>query len=158
MKKQKIVLLFLLVVLLCSLSITSSAHSGKTDMYGGHYDRSSGEYHYHHGKSAHDHYDIDGDGVIDCPFEFNKYDNDHNKEKTKKEVTFGDVLGAILMVVIFSPFIYAIVLLVCMVVVKIIEKITRKESEILESDKMKRALLIVTIFLSVISLLGLLLT
>lgn len=70
MKKLKLMVAMLLVVLLCALSITISAHSGRTDGNGGHYDRSSGEYHYHHGRSAHDHYDINGDGIIDCPYEF----------------------------------------------------------------------------------------
>lgn len=31
------------------------AHSGGTDSMGGHYDNSTGEYHFHHGKSAHQH-------------------------------------------------------------------------------------------------------
>ena len=42
------------------------AHSGGTDANGGHYDHSSGEYHYHHGQPAHQHYDIDGDGKKEC--------------------------------------------------------------------------------------------
>lgn len=46
------------------------AHSGRTDSNGGHYDRSTGEYHYHHGYSAHQHYDMDGDGIPDCPYNF----------------------------------------------------------------------------------------
>ncbi len=50
--------------------ICASAHPGKTDVNGGHYDRETGEYHYHHGHPAHDHYDIDGDGIIDCPYNF----------------------------------------------------------------------------------------
>lgn len=56
----------LLVVLLC-LAIcfgTALAHSGRTDGSGGHWDRSSGEYHYHHGHKAHQHID----GV--CPYDF----------------------------------------------------------------------------------------
>lgn len=48
------------------------AHSGGTDSKGGHYNRSTGEYHYHHGYSAHQHRDIDGDGKLDCPYEFNE--------------------------------------------------------------------------------------
>lgn len=46
------------------------AHPGRTDSAGGHYDRSTGEYHYHHGYSAHQHYDMDGDGIPDCPYNF----------------------------------------------------------------------------------------
>lgn len=62
-------LAFLLAFLLL-LSPTVLAHSGKTDANGGHYDRSTGEYHYHHGYPAHQHYDMDGDGIIDCPYDF----------------------------------------------------------------------------------------
>lgn len=42
----------ILCVLFC---LSVSAHSGRTDSRGGHYDRSTGEYHYHHGYSAHQH-------------------------------------------------------------------------------------------------------
>lgn len=52
------------------LSPAVLAHSGKTDANGGHYDRSTGEYHYHHGYPAHQHYDMNGDGIIDCPYDF----------------------------------------------------------------------------------------
>ena len=39
----------LVIVLLVSLLSTSIvfAHSGRTDKYGGHYNRKTGEYHYH---------------------------------------------------------------------------------------------------------------
>lgn len=59
MKKAVIVVL---ILLLCHVAF---AHSGGTDSKGGHTDRSTGEYHYHHGYSAHQH----ENGV--CP-----YDND----------------------------------------------------------------------------------
>lgn len=68
---KKILLSFASAIVLLSLMITCTlAHSGRTDSNGGHWDRSSGEYHYHHGCSAHDHYDIDGDGHDDCPYDF----------------------------------------------------------------------------------------
>jgi len=55
-------------LLLCCLSLLLTvpvfAHPGKTDASGGHYDRSTGEYHYHHGFPAHQH----TDGV--CPYDF----------------------------------------------------------------------------------------
>ena len=66
---RKRLLAFLLAFLLL-LSPTVLAHSGKTDANGGHYDRSTGEYHYHHGYPAHQHYDMGGDGVVDCPYDF----------------------------------------------------------------------------------------
>ncbi len=52
----------LLVVLL--LISNGYAHPGRTDANGGHYDRSTGEYHYHHGYPAHQH-----PGGI-CPYNF----------------------------------------------------------------------------------------
>lgn len=43
---------------------TAYAHSGQTDSNGGHYNHSTGEYHYHHGYPAHQH----TDGV--CPYDY----------------------------------------------------------------------------------------
>lgn len=62
------VLLSLLLVL--SAAPSALAHPGRTDANGGHTDHSTGEYHYHHGYPAHQHYDIDGDGKPDCPYDF----------------------------------------------------------------------------------------
>ena len=45
------------VLLICMLSFSAAAHSGGTDSNGGHYDHSTGEYHYHHGNPAHQHKD-----------------------------------------------------------------------------------------------------
>lgn len=50
MKRFAIMLAFLLL-----LSGSASAHSGGTDSNGGHYNHSTGEYHYHHGYPAHQH-------------------------------------------------------------------------------------------------------
>jgi hypothetical protein len=59
------------VLLMFSILIPSVfAHRGGTDSNGGHYDRTSGDYHYHHGYPAHEH----TDGV--CPYDF------HNTEDT----------------------------------------------------------------------------
>ena len=52
------------VVLVFLLTVAVSAHGGRTDSQGGHYDRSMGEYHFHHGYPAHQH----ENGV--CPYEF----------------------------------------------------------------------------------------
>lgn len=54
----------LLVICLALLLSPASAHSGGTDSKGGHYDHSTGDYHYHHGHPAHDH-----DGGV-CPYDF----------------------------------------------------------------------------------------
>ncbi len=68
--KCRILALVLTLVILTSSAASAHAHSGKTDSSGGHYDSSTGTYHYHHGFSAHQHRDIDGDGVVDCPYYF----------------------------------------------------------------------------------------
>jgi hypothetical protein len=47
--------LALSALLICCLCVPTFAHSGKTDINGGHYDSSTGEYHYHHGYPAHSH-------------------------------------------------------------------------------------------------------
>jgi hypothetical protein len=67
MKKR----IFFVFTILCLIffSVVSFAHQGRTDSNGGHMNHATGEYHYHHGYSAHDHYDMDGDGIKDCPYE-----------------------------------------------------------------------------------------
>ncbi len=62
MKKRFISQVITVCVILAA--VPSSAHSRKTDAYGGHYDNETGEYHYHHGYPAHKHID----GV--CPYDF----------------------------------------------------------------------------------------
>lgn len=61
--------IWIIPFLMCLL-VPASAHPGRTDGSGGHTDRSTGEYHYHHGYPAHDHYDMDGDRKDDCPYNF----------------------------------------------------------------------------------------
>lgn len=70
--KQKLLLLFLIFL----LPVVALAHSGGTDSKGGHYDRSTGQYHYHHGYSAHQH----PNGV--CPYE--------RKETVTKGTTYSN--------------------------------------------------------------------
>ena len=69
--------ILIVLILLLLLPISVSAHGGKTDSDGGHTDHSTGEYHYHHGYPAHDHKDMDGDGIKDCPYEFDD-NTDHS--------------------------------------------------------------------------------
>lgn len=72
MRSQKL----LIVIALClCLPVIVSAHPGGTDSDGGHIDHSTGEYHYHHGYSAHQHYDMDGNGDWDCPYLFDDKTN-----------------------------------------------------------------------------------
>jgi len=51
---MKKVLIIGLIILLGFLSYCF-CHSGNTDSKGGHYNRKTGKYHYHHGSSAHSH-------------------------------------------------------------------------------------------------------
>lgn len=44
-----------IVVIILGSCVAVFAHPGKTDSDGGHFDRSTGEYHYHHGYPAHQH-------------------------------------------------------------------------------------------------------
>ena len=54
MKKtaSKIILLIVIFSLMASFGVTVYAHSGRTDANGGHYNRATGEYHYHNGGSS----------------------------------------------------------------------------------------------------------
>lgn len=64
--KKIILYIFIIIILFVPVSF---AHSGRTDSNGGHYDRSTGEYHYHHGYSAHQHIN----GI--CPYNDTSYDD-----------------------------------------------------------------------------------
>lgn len=66
------------LVLCSALLFISYAHSGKTDIQGGHNNSSTGEYHYHHGYPAHQHSDMDGDGTVDCPYTFEETTSEKN--------------------------------------------------------------------------------
>ena len=86
MKKRLAILCGICMLLMHFLPVLSSAHSGKTDGSGGHFNNSTGDYHYHHGYSAHDHWDIDGDGKIDCPYNFDDK-TDHNSNNNSNTNT-----------------------------------------------------------------------
>ncbi len=100
---------------ICLLLLTtiSYAHAGRTDSNGGHYNNSTGDYHYHHGYSAHDHYDMDGDGYLDCPYDFDDKTNhgnnsggssttENNIKNKKSKITFWDVVKTILLLIPLS--------------------------------------------------------
>ena len=73
-----------LVMLILSIVLVAYAHSGRTDINGGHTNHKTGEYHYHHGYPEHDHYDMDGDGDIDCPYTY-KGSTDNNQNNITSE-------------------------------------------------------------------------
>lgn len=92
--KKHLWIVCIVAICLTLFTIVASAHSGKTDSNGGHTDSSTGEYHYHHGYPAHQHYDIDGDGIKDCPYEFDDKTN-HNNSVSKNRLTVGIVFKII---------------------------------------------------------------
>ena len=77
MHSKKRIASVILIFLLAFGSISPvMGHSGGTDSNGGHYDHSTGEYHYHHGMPAHQHNE-DGSCPYDEPEEENiEYDED----------------------------------------------------------------------------------
>lgn len=86
----------LVCLTLCAcLTIVAYAHSGKTDADGGHTDSSTGEYHYHHGYPAHQHSDLDGDGILDCPYKFDDKTGSSgtNGNSSSKTPTKGTILA-----------------------------------------------------------------
>lgn len=147
---RKRLLAFLLAFLLL-LSPTVLAHSGKTDANGGHYDRSTGEYHYHHGYPAHQHYDMDSDGIIDCPYDF--YDKtDHSSrsdsgsshavqstprpspqksdDSKAKHISVGGIVAAAILVPIFVLEIgAALYAFICIPIRSLIDRIKEKRSK-----------------------------
>lgn len=92
--KKLVCLVFVALVVALSLC-TAFAHGGGTDGNGGHYDQDSGEYHYHHGYSAHQHKNGE------CPYEDSRksseeanddgidwYTDDQPSGNTKNKVIF----------------------------------------------------------------------
>lgn len=76
---KKIQKLVVIIFTLFSILSISYAHSGRTDSEGGHYDRSTGEYHYHHGYSAHNH----TDGI--CPYDYDDRTSHTTNKNSDKE-------------------------------------------------------------------------
>lgn len=147
------------ILMVTFASIFTMLHGGGTDGNGGHYVGGSGDYHYHHGYPAHDHYDIDGDGFIDCPYNFDDQ-SDHkaseyetetetnnsqvveqNKpNETERKITFKDFLGSLLaaIVILSCPIIAMLICLfgaIAMIFGKVYKMITNKELKFSLSDK-----------------------
>lgn len=70
-----------LVLFLCFMP-SAYSHPGDTDSNGGHYVKDTGEYHYHHGYPAHQHSDLDGDGNLDCPYDFKDNTSDSSSQSS----------------------------------------------------------------------------
>lgn len=87
MKKElKIGLVLIsIVAIILGSCVVVFAHPGKTDSDGGHYDRSSGEYHYHHGYPAHQH----DNGT--CPYDFDNNEKSTENYYNYKETTTNEI-------------------------------------------------------------------
>lgn len=117
------------------------AHGGRTDANGGHYDSSTGEYHYHHGYPAHQH--VNGT----CPYNFDdktdrnndssggtaqnqvsKSNSDDGRTVIPSEIIWGciAVIGCLFGILFLVSAIVYIGLLVISIFWSIKEKINRK--------------------------------
>ena len=76
---KKLIPLLSIFLILTSITVTTFAHGGNTDGNGGHYNHSTGEYHYHHGYSAHQH----PNGQ--CPYNF--VDKTNHKSSNSSGIT-----------------------------------------------------------------------
>ena len=132
------------VVLL--FNIAASAHSGKTDSAGGHYDRQTGEYHYHHGYPAHSH-SVE-DGIIDCPYDFDDNTNHNNSssnqtnssnsskgnlDKEKDKISFWEIIKHVFLLILLSLttlyIIYFVFVMLFFLIEVIFEKVFNKSIE-----------------------------
>ena len=120
-----------------SLSLIVSAHPGRTDSSGGHTNHTTGEYHFHHGYPEHQHYDFDGDGILDCPLnveERNKSPKPHNAtEPSRSEShnveeendTVGSVLELIVACIVFGIIGVSVIIFVLVLTKEAIERIRK---------------------------------
>lgn len=76
--KNIILIIFIMIILL--VPVSAFAHSGRTDSNGGHWDHSTGEYHYHHGYPAHQH--PNGE----CPYAFSNDAKLSDGAKTQDDI------------------------------------------------------------------------
>lgn len=76
--RKKTLLPLICLILVLALSSTAGAHSGGTDSQGGHRNRSTGEYHYHHGYPAHQH--TGGE----CPYDYDDRTGENSGSSSKK--------------------------------------------------------------------------
>ena len=124
MIQRRIFVLLLSVLTVFTFCVTVYSHPGRTDSSGGHRDSPTGEYHYHHGYPSHDHYDMDGDGYVDCPYNFDDKANHaegHSKqavpEKKDNRFSFWGLASALFSSIVPA---FGISLLISLILVNII--------------------------------------
>ena len=94
------------VALVVSFSlITAFAHGGRTDGKGGHYNRDTGEYHYHHGYPAHQH--TNGE----CPYDFKDNITEQSYTKKIKQPTASKVFE------VFEVFVYIVLSIIMILII-----------------------------------------
>jgi hypothetical protein len=79
--RKSYICIALILLISCIATVLVFAHGGRTDANGGHYDRSTGEYHYHHGYPAHQH----TNGV--CPYDYDDKTNHSSGGSISKDTT-----------------------------------------------------------------------
>jgi hypothetical protein len=89
---KKIFALSFSVIFIFALVVICFAHPGGTDGSGGHYDRNTGEYHYHHGYPEHQHEDGE------CPYNY----RDNTNHSSKSSIRTSQILD------IFKAIIYSL--------------------------------------------------
>ena len=88
---KKLILLFTIIILCLLSTLCVTAHSGRTDSKGGHYNRATGEYHYHHGYPEHQH--INGE----CPYLSSKKSNtETSTSNSNSSVPIGGIIFGVL--------------------------------------------------------------
>ncbi|MGN1418496.1 MAG: YHYH domain-containing protein [Acutalibacteraceae bacterium] len=98
MKIKKFISIILSVVFLLSfMFLITSAHPGRTDGNGGHYDRDTGKYHYHHGYPAHQH----TNGI--CPYD---YDDAVTDKKSKNNNKYDWIIYLVSIFIVLSIHIF----------------------------------------------------
>lgn len=154
--KKSLIFCLSFICLFAFFSIIATAHSGRTDSNGGHYDSSTGKYHYHHGYPAHQH----ENGV--CPYNDNsKADaeeesslNSNRGTKTLSEVlSFEKILSAILCLVPILFLVYFFSIIIFNLFLKI-PYFAQKEEEWFNDDKViiiynSLILLVIFVFLCI---------
>lgn len=118
-----------IIAILCFLLFIPivSAHSGKTDGNGGHYNTSTGEYHYHHGYPEHQH--IDGM----CPYGFddktNRYSNNYYYEDPPRKDQNDQGWQSIITQIILWAFVAYIAYYVIRFIISIIGSLIKAKKE-----------------------------
>lgn len=139
---KRLIALVLVVFALSLSSLALFAHSGKTDSKGGHWDHSTGTYHYHHGYEAHQHYDMDGDGVNDCLYE--KINSDSAPKDTPSGLKV--LLKFIGAFALFWVICYYIAIIIVDTVVALIYRCVAKKT--LEEEPRKKAMKIISFIMA----------